>query len=38
MMECYDKVKELYVLELVVIGYLVLLYMELIKIVDIIEI
>lgn len=37
-MECFDKVEELYVLEFVVIGYLVLLYIELIKIVDINEI
>lgn len=38
MMECYDKVKELHVLELAAIGHLVLLYMELTKIADIIEI
>lgn len=38
MMECYDKVKELHVLELAAIGHLVLLYMESTKIADIIEI
>lgn len=37
MMECFDKAKALYVLELAAIGHLVLLYMESTKIADIIE-
>lgn len=38
MMECFDKSKELHVLELAAIGHLDLLYMESAKIADIIEI
>lgn len=36
-MECFDKAKALYVLELEAIGHLVLLYMESTKIADIIK-